>query len=637
MMHEEFEEGGEILTRPRLTREQVDVLESQFQAQPKPNSNVKRQLAAQTKLTLPRVAVSSSSSSSPTTADHHYQNWFQNRRAKAKQMKKQEEFEINRSMGLAEGWKSDSHLPSGYTIPLHVKTPSEGQLQITQPETQSATEERSSTQEAGWASLQRALSAAATAQSQLTQQQEQSFVAMPTPRVPPASMTQTVPTSSTPDLSENMTSFADWDGNASTTIDWPLQQNAEQTQPFDFGFGPSEPAFASDASQSIHDSPEETSQRSVIPAEMWPSSVHTPTAATQVYSHAVDNPSSSAFPLPAFPASRRGSASDELTTGFDSFALAGTPPVPASIDTSGLQHFRRTDGEVDLAARRKRPRPAALGSAALRSRSYGAPPSMSPTFRFGSQTSPHPMRHVKSMGQNLNVRYPGIRKPSSAQRSPLNVATFAEAEEFQKLLTDAHQARSLAPPTPVSSENFSIPPVPVFEDAGYIPHGQETPQQYHFNGQPINFDTASPPITPMKPEFFNQGQIHAMMPPVSAPPQYAVFPDQTPPYSAGPLTSSSWSDAPFTSPQMSYPQMTYMPQVMYPTSAQDFNYFHQFSLPPQPKVEMAYSAPPPEHKPTEFFIQEFPRQKEEHAHAAQQLSQQKPKNYVFSNATPHDF
>lgn len=54
---DEFEGCSEILTRPRLTKEQVEVLEAQFQAHPKPNSNVKRQLALQTKLTLPRVAV----------------------------------------------------------------------------------------------------------------------------------------------------------------------------------------------------------------------------------------------------------------------------------------------------------------------------------------------------------------------------------------------------------------------------------------------------------------------------------------------------------------------------------------------------------------------------------------------------
>lgn len=54
---DDFEGCSEILTRPRLTKEQVEVLEAQFQAHPKPNSSVKRQLALQTKLTLPRVAV----------------------------------------------------------------------------------------------------------------------------------------------------------------------------------------------------------------------------------------------------------------------------------------------------------------------------------------------------------------------------------------------------------------------------------------------------------------------------------------------------------------------------------------------------------------------------------------------------
>lgn len=58
LMHEEYDDSSEISTRPRLTKDQVEVLESQFQSHPKPNSMVKKQLAIQTKLTLPRVAVS---------------------------------------------------------------------------------------------------------------------------------------------------------------------------------------------------------------------------------------------------------------------------------------------------------------------------------------------------------------------------------------------------------------------------------------------------------------------------------------------------------------------------------------------------------------------------------------------------
>lgn len=57
--YEEFEDmNGEPSTRPRLTKDQVEVLEAQFQANHKPSSVVKRQLAMQTMLTLPRVAVS---------------------------------------------------------------------------------------------------------------------------------------------------------------------------------------------------------------------------------------------------------------------------------------------------------------------------------------------------------------------------------------------------------------------------------------------------------------------------------------------------------------------------------------------------------------------------------------------------
>jgi hypothetical protein len=53
----DYEEYAENLSRPRLTKEQVETLEAQFQAHPKPSSNVKRQLAQQTHLSLPRVAV----------------------------------------------------------------------------------------------------------------------------------------------------------------------------------------------------------------------------------------------------------------------------------------------------------------------------------------------------------------------------------------------------------------------------------------------------------------------------------------------------------------------------------------------------------------------------------------------------
>ncbi|KAI1120638.1 hypothetical protein F5Y10DRAFT_257954 [Nemania abortiva] len=66
-------------SRPRLSKEEVEKLEKVFQENPKPSSSVKTQLADGLGLERPRV-----------------NNWFQNRRAKAKQERKQEEYEARR-------------------------------------------------------------------------------------------------------------------------------------------------------------------------------------------------------------------------------------------------------------------------------------------------------------------------------------------------------------------------------------------------------------------------------------------------------------------------------------------------------------------------------------------------------------
>ncbi|KAL9063953.1 MAG: hypothetical protein Q9157_008013 [Trypethelium eluteriae] len=58
--------GGEV--KPRLTKEQTDVLEANFRANPKPNTQTKREFASDLKVPLDKV-----------------NNWFQNRRAKVKQ------------------------------------------------------------------------------------------------------------------------------------------------------------------------------------------------------------------------------------------------------------------------------------------------------------------------------------------------------------------------------------------------------------------------------------------------------------------------------------------------------------------------------------------------------------------------
>ncbi|KAK5652551.1 hypothetical protein OQA88_10312 [Cercophora sp. LCS_1] len=66
--------------KPRLAKDEVELLEGEFAKNPKPNSSTKRELAEQMGVEVARI-----------------NNWFQNRRAKEKQMKKTAEFEAQQA------------------------------------------------------------------------------------------------------------------------------------------------------------------------------------------------------------------------------------------------------------------------------------------------------------------------------------------------------------------------------------------------------------------------------------------------------------------------------------------------------------------------------------------------------------
>jgi hypothetical protein len=156
--------------------------------------------------------------------------------------------------------------------------------------------------------------------------------------------------------------------------------------------------------------------------------------------------------------------------------------------------------------------------------------------------------------------------------------------------------------------------------------------------QHLTLTTASPPTTPFALEF-DHSQGGYSMAPVSAPLQYASLPDYTPPYSAGPLTNSSWSDAPLTSPELpSFPPVTYIPSINHSQKSESFSgHFHDFILASDCKPESDSGSSTSESKKTDFLIQEFPNQKEQHANVARQLAQNKPKTYVFANTAPSDY
>ena len=557
--------------------------------------------------------------------------------------------EITQSVNFRDRWGTESNLASAYTLPLLVQTSSSGleprsslsggtpqqSTPSTSPETYCG---RDSTQEASWASLQRALSAANAARDHFAHDDEQCVVSVPSAEnvMHPS---EVVPGRDMPHDS----TLSDWASSTTSSTHWAESHPCEE-RPFDFGFDQQPHNHHSEAETFNGSSPTQVPAPTyAVSSDMWSNSVQMPTLIRHPSREAFDLQGAQTLLLPMYPTSRRDSSSSDLAQNFGNFALTGTSASQSpTMATSDAELHQTSESEIDLAGRRNRPRPAALGTAALRSRSYGASPSISPTLRFGG--NPHAVRHVKSTGQNLNVRYAGIRKPSSAQRSPLNIATFAEAEEFNRFMTEQSgigQARTanhaVAPPV----QHRSHTQASLLSEAFFNEHDQENASLYH-PSQPLNLNMTPPPTTPNKQDFLFPGQMQSIAPPLSAPPQHAIFPNYTPPYSAGPLTGSSSSDAPLTSPEhpsfpSAFPATVHMPQATYPM-VQGFGAspFHPFSFPPEPKMETVLPGNA-EPKPTEFFIQEFPRQKEEHAHAAQQLAAQKPKNYVFANATPNDF
>ncbi|KAI0454796.1 hypothetical protein F5B21DRAFT_226826 [Xylaria acuta] len=104
---------GKTESKPRLSKEEVEKLEKVFQENPKPSSSVKAQLADGLGLERPRI-----------------NNWFQNRRAKAKQERKQEEYEARRA---AEKSASEPSSPDEDSYSGALDSLSEGSHKRTQP------------------------------------------------------------------------------------------------------------------------------------------------------------------------------------------------------------------------------------------------------------------------------------------------------------------------------------------------------------------------------------------------------------------------------------------------------------------------------------------------------------------------
>lgn len=643
---EDYEDYTEHLTRPRLTKEQVDILETQFQAQPKPNSDVKRQLAIQTNLTLPRVA-----------------NWFQNRRAKAKQQKRQAEFE--RMQALAKkGEQSKS------------KSPSVSDQQGSKEQKQNAGDTDSSvtpTQDRPDTSkkLDSPKRPSSSSKGRGGKASAEHGKGVKTPQPPTDTSRTTVP-GSMPSLGdaknsissvhpvsqphESQLSGMQLHGAAPaiwTTLEAPGVVEPRGPTGSELGCSSAEP-WLSEQSGNGQTLPNELFSHNHSGAHM---SASLPTHLS--YEQQMLSPPFSAMHSHVFAEQRRGSSSSEQAE--ISGSMANDPAQsPGSEKSSGsvMSPFSRCrERRVDLAARRKRPRPAAIGTGL--GRSFLGPSSMSPTTRLPNNAS-HGLRHVKStqnLGSNLSHRYPGVRKMSAALRSPLGFTNPLESNinmTSTDLTVPPLVTTTMAPPTPLTPEHlqYLLPPTPNDPQFCISPSQDMSSSGWYSTSQSLPLYIHSPPTTPLHPAFAPQLQYQAH-PPMSAAPHQTTF-DHAP-ISEQPesVAENTWTGDHCVQEAMKMPQPVHVSPVPFDSAVMDISEHgpdvisaQQLSSSPHAPCHNPHTPPAvmfpgdmgsPGSKPTEFLIQEFPEQQVAHRLSTQHLSSQGPRNYTFNNQTPGSF
>jgi len=479
------------------------------------------------------------------------------------------------------------------------------------------------------ASLQRAIAAAQAAQCKSTLQQ--ASVIEHIPKVSPA-FTPQIPASPLgrahqAQIPQQSQMQHGWNYPNTSENQRASSFGAMGDMAFDFGFDKPEPQMSVDNAQ--RPSPAESASHSMVSPQAWETDLSTLTVSTASQNHHQQPLASPGMQMSSYVGVRRGSTAQAPTNDFEGIALSSGPQM--SFHSSESVSPDASESGIDLASRRRRPRPAALTSVSLRSRSYGALTAASPTIKQG-MTPPggHVLRHVKSTGHSLNNHYPGIRKSSMPYRSPLNFSSFAESEAFRELMAQKaveDTAQQQKTPMNTSQVSYAGPQEPMVRSLSQMVHNNAM-----ITDMPSQPQVNSPPVTPFHPDFYLQTS--SMMPP-SIQSQYANFTDYTPPYSAGPLTNSSWSDAPLTSPDLTNFPVNIAPSLSCGGLGDDQNNMSYMLSTEQG----TYCQPNnlTEGKKTEFFLQEFPNQKQEHARAAKMLDHPRPKHYAFDNKGQHDY
>ncbi|KAK5123156.1 hypothetical protein LTR85_003354 [Meristemomyces frigidus] len=571
--------------KPRLTKEQHDVLEGHFQRAPKPNTATKKGFADTLSVSLDKV-----------------NNWFQNRRAKSKQDAKKAHGTYNVHLQQhASGFSSDSETSPAYPAldyfsSMQEYAPEEqlaeglgiSQMQKYQhqdhfvglpyDDSMSGAEQyhnfdmppqmsqemfdspqelnrRTLTQEqfdafaqtgttvngpnnyelfqTGFAGAHDMMNNFFPVPGQQASKQQRSFA--PQDNVPPpmSSHDSSVPSSiSDRSMSQFASAMQDQGNFSSSSSEWNGSRSSSlhHDEPFLQVSGPAQHQAATTAQwqpgQSVPVDVNALSQefRQAAQARQSPQQ-------PQAHEQPLAWPADEAFV-------RRDSSTSMLVQHMSNVGIH--TPQPQQQGT-----FKSPAPPASIAARRQRPRPAGLHLGAPRSQSYSgtAQPASPGQLQHQSLTPGQPLRRIRSSNVVINgVAQGRVHKlPGSAQRSPL-AWTFADAMNSPKALrhVSSQSNTTLAPPTPMSPSEFPRPQVPSWQASGHVsrqPSISETDFEHNVPYAPpasvAPHHFSSPPHTPMyhQQSFLQQRVAHNVItentPPQSAPASQQCFQTNT--------------------------------------------------------------------------------------------------------------
>ncbi|MCJ1284783.1 hypothetical protein MMC26_004119 [Xylographa opegraphella] len=696
-------------SRPRLTTDQTNILEARFQQDPKPPTNTKKDLALKIGLTLDKV-----------------NNWYQNRRAKAKNARKNvETFGVLQVNEVQNNWPYPEYQPtpsfarppqypssvasasltgSGEHV-LHAspqssldcsstfKTPitfegvqqlglshdsaslamslmSEGGLErplTTEEQVQRTYEAMASRYPSFWNSHDNSIEKEMSDFEVLNlihklDKDTENSNGIQIPHDSQPIVRSCVAGEEVYPASHVVTS---WSNNQSALMAWvTAQQNANS---FEQNQMPIQQPSVSSLEQRGETQQLSDSMGAHVPNASV-QSFHDPNPVSHVTLASMDeeimrrSPILSQFNLASMEApperviSRHGSESSDLADDFDTIHLQRVQ----SQQTSDEEVFKTPKiPQLSLAARRKR-HPVALGPISNRSVSCTSPPGTSPivTTAILGQTSS--VRRIKSTGNSLNVIGGRVQKSgvASAQRSPLNLATFQEADAMNQINRIAasspsnSQANSASGRIPMTPHTPPAIGQPSMEWNRPLVHSCSNPNMIQLQQHPLSPREEyvhSPPVTPYLhlPSYITHNQQHLVAPPQSAPAHLASFPHVSPPYHAMPGTPSSYFPPQGVSPEPyqyqaappmvaapAYPIYEYQPQTQPPMYGYEQPRIINYS-PPLGGYPMFYAMPPPQpQKELEVVMAEFPKPMDANPASKEPF---RPKQFTFQNSGPGDY